>query len=37
VIGFDINQARVKELQGGNDATLEVAGTKWSFSPFILI
>jgi UDP-N-acetyl-D-galactosamine dehydrogenase len=25
VIGFDINQARVKELQGGNDATLEVS------------
>jgi UDP-N-acetyl-D-galactosamine dehydrogenase len=37
VIGFDINQPRIEELQGGNDATLEVssdelAATNLTFS-----
>ncbi len=35
VIGFDINQARINELQGGTDTTLEVSDTELASTKLI--
>ena len=32
VVGFDINEARVKELQGGSDRTREIDSSSLKFS-----